>query len=348
MIRRIVAGAVLVATCLLLVASAAVADDRARVLKVYAPQSGETEMKVVIESDEDQAWLGVSIEDLNAKHRQKMGLEGDQMGVLVIGVNEDSPARRAGIEEGDIILSLGSEETSDLDELIDVIDSREPGDEVEISILRDGKRQMLIATLGSKPEELLIKTGPFVAGLEGLKGLAVLGDLALPWFEIGVSSGGRGRLGVYIDDLSNGLADYFEVPDGEGVLVEDIVEDSPAEKAGIKPGDVIVRVGDMAVADRASLVEAISELEADEESPVVVIRKGKEITLVAVVGESEYDKAMKEYEDAIKMRADEISKVRAKALQLDREHQEELKEELEDLKEELEDLKEELREMRED
>ncbi|MBD3348495.1 MAG: PDZ domain-containing protein [Candidatus Eisenbacteria bacterium] len=346
MFRGIVAGAVLTALCMLLVAPAAVAVDITRTMKVYAPEDDAREFKVVIEGDEDQAWLGVSIQDLDADTREAKEIGSDVSGVFVASVYEGSPAEEAGIESGDVIIRLGSEETGSVDDLIDAIDDRKPGDDVEIEVLRDDMEQILIATLGSKPEEMIIAKGPFVAGLEGLKSLAVLGDMALPWFEIGISGAGRGRLGVYIDDMSEGLAEYFEVPDGKGVLVEDVVEDSPAEKAGIRAGDVIIEVGGMRVVDRASLVEAISEMEADAETPVVIVRKGEEMTLVAIVGESEYEKAIKEYEKAIEKHAKELSKARSEAMMIDDETKEELKEDLEELRDELEELKEELREMK--
>jgi len=349
MVKRIVAGAVLVAICLLLVGGTALADNRLRSIRVYAPEADQTEYKVVIESDEDQAWLGVGI--TTSGDQVKRSDKGDYKlpdGVLITEIYEDSPAERAGLEEGDVIIEFASEKTRNTDNLIDVIDGKKPGDEVEINIIRDGEEQMLIATLASRPEEMLITTGPFTAGLEGLKGLAVLGDLALPWFEIGISGGGRGRLGVYIDDLSEGLAEYFEVPDGRGVLVEDIVDDSPAEKAGIRAGDVIIKVGGMRVSDRGTLVEAISEMEADVETPVVVVRKGEEITLVAIVGENEYERAIREYEKAIEAHAEQLREAKVKSLKMSEQERMNLQEDMEDLREELEDLKEELKELRED
>ena len=207
MVRRIVAEAILVAICLLLVGGTAFADDRLRSIRVYAPQADQTEYKVVIESDEDQAWLGVGI--TTSGDQVKRSDKGDYKlpdGVLITEIYEDSPAERAGLEEGDVIIEFASEKTRNTDNLIDVIDGKKPGDEVEINIIRDGEEQMLIATLASRPEEMLITTGPFTAGLEGLKGLAVLGDLALPWFEIGISGGGRGRLGVGLSDADRSVA----------------------------------------------------------------------------------------------------------------------------------------------
>ncbi|TMQ69635.1 MAG: PDZ domain-containing protein [Candidatus Eisenbacteria bacterium] len=81
------------------------------------------------------------------------------------------------------------------------------------------------------------------------RGMAILGNL------------GRGRLGVQIQDLNEGLGDALGVPDGKGVLVTDVVKDTPASRAGIRGGDVIVRVDDKTVEDTNDLRSALRDKE---------------------------------------------------------------------------------------
>jgi len=146
---------------------------------------------------------------------------------------------------------------------------------------------------------------------------------------------------VYIDDLSEGLAEYFAVPDGKGALVEDVVEDSPAAKAGIRAGDVIIRVADERVGSVEDLREAIGDMEAGEPTAVVVWRNGKQQTLQATVEESEYAKAKRVYigslGDDAKMKAIYIG-----------EHEEQLKETVEELRAQIEKLKEEIRDLKQE
>lgn len=350
MVKRVVAGALLASMCLLLLlVGDATAGEKTNVVRICTPDDAKGEIKVVVESDTDRAWLGVGIQDLDSELRDSMGIDKKTSGVFVNEIYDDSPAEAAGLEYGDVVLSIGSGRTDNVKALIGVMNDRKPGDEVDITVLRDGKEQLMMAKLGSRPQETIIEKGPFLSSLEGLRSLAVLGDMALPWLEIGLAgSGGRGRLGIYIDDLSEGLAEYFEVPDGKGVLVKEIVDDSPAEKAGMKAGDIIIKVAGTGVADRASLVEAISDMEPDVETPIVVVRKGKELTLSAVVGESDYDKAMKEYEQQIQAHAEELGQMtRAKALVID-ESTDELRKELAKLREELKEMKKELKEIKKD
>ncbi len=85
-----------------------------------------------------------------------------------------------------------------------------------------------------------------------------------------------GWLGVNIDDLNPQLGDYFGVEDGDGVLVTAVVEDGPAAKAGLKAGDVIVKVGGDEVEDTGDLHETLAGTEADQKVKIEYLRKGKE------------------------------------------------------------------------
>jgi C-terminal processing protease CtpA/Prc len=344
MVSRIAAGAALAIVCVLLTAASAVAGEKTHTITICTPETEGEEIKVSVEVEE-LAWLCVSIQDLTDKIRAKLGLADDVDGVLVTDVHEDSPAEKAGLADGDVIIAVGGQEAHSVSKLGDLIGSKAPGTEAEIVVLRDGKQKKVVAILGSSP--VMVSTsghGGLLEGLLGLKSLEGITIPGIPWIDIGISkASGRGRLGVYPDDLSEGLAEYFGVPGGKGALVEDIVDDSPAEKAGIKPGDVIVKIGDDKVSDVGSLVEAIGNMEADVETPIVVFRKGKELSLKATVGESEYEKAMKEYSKAIKIRADELG---SKTIYVRENEAEALEEEVEKLREELEELREELKELR--
>lgn len=337
MARKVFTVAVLGALAILIVASPASAKE------------GESSVIVVKSGDHDEivtgesrgTWLGVGIADV--KEKSARGLK---KGVLITEVYDDSPAEAAGIEDGDVIVAIDDKRVDGIDELVKAIQAREPGDDTSLTVDREGKELLIIATLGERPEEYVWLEKDDFLGLAELG--TALGNLYIPEINIGFSGfGGRGRLGVYVHDLSEGLAEYFEVSDGEGVLVDDIVEDSPAAAAGIKAGDVIVKIGDEDVADTEELVEAISEMDKDTPTPIVLIRKGERMTVEATVGASEHEKALEHFKSAYKLKADDLEK-KIHTMKLSDEDREELKEELEELKEELEELKEELRELKED
>jgi C-terminal processing protease CtpA/Prc len=312
--------------------------------KMYAKLTKpESEHKVVkVEVETGGAWLGVTIQDLDESLREAMDIDEDAEGVLVGDVVEDSPAEKAGIVKGDIILLVDDESIVDVSQLVDEIKSREPDTKAEITVLRDGKKKTLGAVLGSRPEKLMTLGSLF--DLEALKGLE---HIEIPQINIGISGwGGRGRLGVYVDDLSEGLAEYFGVPDGKGVLVEDVVDDSPAEKAGIKAGDVILEIDGERIYDTEGLVEEIREMEADEETPIVVLRKGKKITLKATVSEPEYDESTKKFIQEFQKKYKGKVGDYEDAIILHKMGEADYEEEMDELEEELEELRQELKELR--
>ncbi len=352
MARRICAGAVLAVLALIVVTSVAVAGSEKRVV-VKMDASGDHE-KITIEGN-GGAWLGVGIQELDRDLREAMDIDSDIDGVLITSIYDDSPAEDAGLEDGDVIVAFDGKRVDDVDELVKMVRSHEPGDTIEVTVVRDGKKKAVKAKLSEREHkaEMYWYDDEGLKGLEGLKalqgleGLAGLEHFFIPQMTMGMSGGGgRGRLGVYVDDLSEGLAEYFEVPDGKGILIEGIVEDSPAEKAGIKAGDVIIRIGDVRVGDTAELIEAISDMEADEETPVALVRKGRERTVMVTVKESEYEKLLKR---TFTIDIDDGDGEHTILIEgLDEEEAEELKEELEELREELKELRDELDDMKDD
>jgi serine protease Do len=339
MFERIAAAAVLVA----LVAACVV---------VPAPAlADEKDIKVIIEIDDDGGgWLGIGIQELDSKIRGKLDIDSDIEGILITEIYDDSPAEEAGLEKHDIIVSVNGEKGKDLSDFVELIRAHAPGTDVEIQVYRDGKMKTVGATLGEREHIFVWKGMEGLAGLEALaelEALKALEHIVIPEIDIGMSSWGRrGRLGVYIENVSGDLAEYFEIPGGEGVLVEGIVEDSPAEAAGIKAGDIIHKVDGKTVSCTEELVEAIAKMETDEETSIVLIRKGNEVVVQAVVAESKYDKAMQAYKIHVSdlgnrelfIRASESSKLSEEDLR-------ELKAALAELQEELEELREELKEL---
>jgi S1-C subfamily serine protease len=341
MSRRIAAAAVL--ACL--VAAAAT---------VPAPAWAQNDEKHVIkiESEVDGGgWLGIGITELDEKTRQKSGIGESVKGILITEIYEDSPAEEAGLRENDVVVSIDGETGEDLKTFVDLVRSKEPGTKVEIRVHRDGEMKTLHATLAEREYTYEWHGLESLEALKALEGLKALEHIYIPEISIGLAgAGSRGRLGVYVDELTEGLAEYFDAPDGKGVLVEGVVEDSPAEKAGIKAGDIIYRIDGERIWDTDDLVDAISDMETGKETPIVLIRKGREMTVQAVVEESATEKAMKAYEKALQIKlGDNGDPIVIRGLdmdELDEETKAELRAELEELRRELQELKKEIEEER--
>jgi len=105
----------------------------------------------------------------------------------------------------------------------------------------------------------------------------------------------RGYMGVHLDDLNEQMGEYFGVEDGGGALVTEVIEDSPADKAGLKAGDVIIRIGENEVDSSKALHKVIGDTEPEQQMAVKVMRKGKSKDLSITLGEmpeQDYSKHM--------------------------------------------------------
>lgn len=98
---------------------------------------------------------------------------------------------------------------------------------------------------------------------------------------------GGGYLGVQIQDITDQLRDYFKVKGDGGVLVSEVVKESPAENAGLEAGDVIMKVNDVRISDTGELTQTIRNEKPESNVDITVIRKGREKSLKATLGSSD-------------------------------------------------------------
>lgn len=250
------------------------------------------------------AWLGVTTQSIDDELRDGMDFKGS--GVLVNDVVDGSPAERAGLHQGDVIVSFNGESVESPEDLQSLVRNAHPGDHVRIEIQRERQRQTLNATLGERSDVTRVRTRdedesgdedndtptPDMEKLnksmekmnrsmdkakidldlskirmDALKNLA---DMPIP---------GRGRLGVQLQDLDGDLGSYFSVPQGKGALVVEVEKESPASRAGIKAGDVILKVDDDEVEDSNDAAQAIRQHEGKVN--LVIMRRGSRQTLTA-------------------------------------------------------------------
>lgn len=219
----------------------------------------------------DSGYLGVRLQDLTPAMVKALQL-GDQAGVLVNEVVAESPAAKAGLRDGDVIVAFAGKPLSDYSSLTAAVRAGKPGDKVDVTVLRDGKKQTIQVELGEAKDGFAWNLAG--DGEDALLELERLRGDKGP-FKIIMSGRDRGWLGVHIDDLSPQLGEYFGAKDGAGALVTEVEADSPAAKAGLKAGDVIVKLGDEAIADTADLHEALAGTKPEEQVKVEFLRKGK-------------------------------------------------------------------------
>lgn len=226
--------------------------------------------------DTGQGWIGVYTQKIDKDLQEAFDLDNDH-GIVVVDVVDDSPAEEAGLRRKDIILKFNDHDITDTDDLADYVADMNVGDKADIGVLRKGQEKTLEVEIGERPRYKWTQFDPDKS-LTMPKGITR---------SFGFSSGGGGYIGVGIQDLSEQLGNYFGVEDGEGVLITEVFEDSPAEKAGLKAGDVIVSVDDEQIADISDLRDMISEKEEGDEVKIGYLRQGdKQVASVEVTEDS--------------------------------------------------------------
>lgn len=242
----------------------------------------------------ERAWLGVSTQAITEGLREGLDYRGD--GVLVTGVSSDSPADRAGIRKGDVLVTFNSRTIDSPAHLVDLVRDARVGQSVSIGIVRNGERRSVsarLATRSAASEDRLEAPAPRVPRAPRAPSAPRVRTFEWDGDHFELPEGraftmlqgmGRGRLGVHIQDLNADMADALGVGGGKGVLVTEVVRDTPAEKAGIRGGDVIVEVGGTAVSDVSDLQRELRERKGTV--AITLVRRGARRTVNPDIGEA--------------------------------------------------------------
>jgi serine protease Do len=233
--------------------------------------------------------IGVSIADVDPSDPK-----GAPGGVVIDEVTEGSPAAKAGLRKGDVVLEFDGERVRSSRQLTRLVQETVAGRKVPVVVQRDGQR----TTVTVEPRE---SDSRIFRGFEGNRVLEEFGGSprmarppappprpatppspAFPEFERFIWRGGN-TLGVEVSELSPQLADYFGTKDG--VLVTSVTDDSAAAKAGIKAGDVITSIDGAAVETPSDLRRRIQRLEDGTDFTIAIVRDKKAQTLKGKVEE---------------------------------------------------------------
>ena len=244
------------------------------------------------------SFLGVGVAEINADRAKALKLK-EERGVEITRVEEDSPAAKAGFKVGDVVLEYNGERVEGTEQFMRLVRETPAGRQVRFLIGRDGATQTLTAAIGARRGTIgygqPFDEGKLRAQLQGNEAqlktqmerlrqqLRVMPDIPTPNM-----SWRSGMLGVEAESLNSQLAEFFGVK--EGVLVRSVSKDSAAEKAGLKAGDVIVKIDDTKVTSPREITSAIRALRSKNTFPVTVVRNHKEMTVsVTVTGDRSAD-----------------------------------------------------------
>lgn len=221
--------------------------------------------------------IGVNIEDVTAEDAAAAKLRQPE-GAIVRNVQTGSPAARAGLKAGDVMVEFDGERVRSAKQLQRLVQETPAGRSVKTTVVRDGSRQTLDVTPEERAQDLSgDPRRPFaLPNLRIAPGQPQGRDLAQP---------PQGRLGASVRALDGQLATFFGVKGG--ALVESVTAGSPAETAGLKAGDVITRINGRDVSAPEQVTAAIRDAQPGASVAITVSRDKKTLELKAAMPPAE-------------------------------------------------------------
>src|SRR6266481_2301624 len=230
--------------------------------------------------DDGSSWLGVETHEVTADKAKELKLSAER-GVVLGKIVPDSPAAKAGLKENDVVTEINGQRVEGAAQFRRMIHEIPADRTIQLTVWRDGRTQTINATLGKSEQgrhamKMMTPTpGTFAFRMPEMPEIPSMewnGSLLL---------GGQPRLGIDAEDLSGQLGAFFGAPDGEGILVRDVNSGSPAEKAGVKAGDVITSLNGERIRTVGELREKLSAKRDDKDRTVKlgVLRNKSEISL---------------------------------------------------------------------
>jgi serine protease Do len=200
-----------------------------------------------------RGYLGIIIQDLTPELANSFGMK-DQKGILVAQVSEDSPADKAGIKQGDVIIDFNGKPVDQVGPFRNEVALQMPESNVNITILRNGQRKVLSVTIGKLTDKEIV-TAERPHNLE--------------------------KLGMAVQNLNPELARQFGLEEKSGVVITDVSPNSAAALANIKPGGIILEVNRKPVENMEEFKKAIAEI-PENSAVLLLVQEGEYARYVAL------------------------------------------------------------------
>ena len=232
------------------------------------------------------SYLGLNVKEIDANRAKELKLR-EENGVEITQVEDDAPAGKAGLKVGDVVVEFNGQRVEGTEQFVRMVRETPVGRQVKLGVNRQGTAMTMSATIAQRSSRLTGMTAPAARKLaEDMKreGEKMRDEMMMnmPRAYMGWSNG---QLGVESESLSDQLASYFGVK--EGVLVRSVKKSSAAEKAGLKAGDVIVKVDSTKVATPKEIATQLRASRNKKVIPVQLLRDHKEMSIDVTLPEEE-------------------------------------------------------------
>lgn len=235
-------------------------------------------------SDEGSGWLGVEIDEVTADKAKDLKLS-EVRGVEVVDVEPDSPAAKAGLKEHDVITRYDGQAVEGTVQFRRLVRETPAGRNIPLAISRNGAAQNISVELGDRSALLEKKMKGKMRDFDNVYAYSTPNlDFHLDGPEIFSAMDGRTPLlGISAEDLSGQLGTYFGAPEGGGILVREVRTGTAAEKAGLKAGDVIIKIDSKPVSSLGDLRQQLRDKTDAKSVSLGILRKGSEMSVAVTI-----------------------------------------------------------------
>lgn len=185
-------------------------------------------------------WLGIWIQPLNRDINKQFGLETEGLGALIFKIQEGSPAEKAGIQVGDVVLKIADKDIRNPHDLVNIVSGLEVGQKVKVNIIREGETLEIEVEIGARPSEFIVAK-------------RTLEKKAKPQEK-------DSWRGIKVRDITDEDRTRLKDKEIKGVIVDSVEPYSPAHFSGIRKGSLIDEVNRVPVASAEEFYQIASEL----------------------------------------------------------------------------------------
>jgi len=203
-----------------------------------------------------RGWLGVMIQKITPELKDKLNLKDDK-GALVADVTPDSPAYKAGIERGDVIVSFDGKEIVEMKDLPYIVGATPVGKKVTVDVIRKGEKKAFKIRVGELKEE----------------------------DETEEAEERETNLGMIVEELTPQMARNLGLSETRGLVVAQVQSNSPADEAGLRQGDLIVEIDQTEVATLSEFYQIMKKFKKGDTILFLVKRDNSTLYLTLKVGE---------------------------------------------------------------
>src|SRR5450432_1640100 len=228
------------------------------------------------------SYMGIGVVDITSERAKALNLK-EERGVEVTSIIEDGPSAKAGIKESDVVLEYNGQAVQGTEQFQRLVRETPPGRQVKVLVWRNGGTQTLTALVGERKGTVIATDdGSWNVSMPPMPPMPSMPNISidLPRFHMAFQNPMLGIDGESLESEEQ-LAEFFGVK--EGVLVKAVRRNSAADKAGIKAGDVIVKVDDSKVNSSSEITRTLRGLRSKKTFTVMVVRNRKEMPLTVTI-----------------------------------------------------------------